>query len=96
MELLTARLPGMVDAGLTGGWAGLREMTPDDLGVVGPVEGFEGLFVAAGFSGHGFMHAPAIGEVVAARLTGRRAPVDVSALSPSRFAHPVVRDAYAF
>ncbi len=96
VELLTARLPAMADAELTGGWAGLREMTPDDLGVVGPIEDVEGLFVAAGFSGHGFMHAPAIGEVVAALLTGRRAPVDVSVLSPSRFAHPVSPDAYAF
>lgn len=96
VELLTARLPAMAQAGLTGGWAGLREMTPDDLGVVGPVEGVEGLFVAAGFSGHGFMHAPAIGEVVAAHLTGRRVPVDLSALAPSRFAHPVEPDAYAF
>lgn len=96
VELLTARLPAMADAELTGGWAGLREMTPDDLGVVGPIEGVEGIFVAAGFSGHGFMHAPAIGEVVAALLTARPSPVDVSALAPSRFRHPLSPDAYAF
>lgn len=86
----------MADAELAAGWAGLREMTPDDLGVVGPIEGVEGLFVAAGFSGHGFMHSPAIGELVAAQLTGRRQPFDVAALSPSRFAHPLSPDAYAF
>jgi sarcosine oxidase subunit beta len=96
VELLTARLPAMADAELAAGWAGLREMTPDDLGVVGPIEGVEGLFVAAGFSGHGFMHSPAIGELVAAQLTGRRQPFDVAALSPSRFAHPLSPDAYAF
>lgn len=96
IELLTARVPAMAGAGLTGGWAGLREMTPDDLGVVGRLDGVEGVFVAAGFSGHGFMHAPAIGEVVAAQLTGRRPPVDVEALAPGRFASHLDPDAYAF
>jgi sarcosine oxidase subunit beta len=96
VELLTARLPAMADAELTGGWAGLREMTPDDLGVVGPIEGVEGVFVAAGFSGHGFMHSPAIGELVAARLTGRPTALDMEALAPSRFKRPVRPDAYAF
>jgi sarcosine oxidase subunit beta len=46
------------DAPVTTMWAGLREMTPDDVGVLGPVDDVAGLFCAAGFSGHGFMHAP--------------------------------------
>lgn len=96
VELLTARLPAMADAELTGGWAGLREMTPDDLGVVGPVEGVEGVFIAAGFSGHGFMHSPAIGELVAAQLTGHRPAFSVDELAPSRFEHPASPDPYAF
>ena len=85
IELLTRRLPRMAEAPLTGGWAGLREMTPDDTALVGPAPGVEGLYVAAGFSGHGFMHAPAIGDVVGAQLAGSTAPVDISDLDPARF-----------
>ncbi|MGH7920111.1 MAG: NAD(P)/FAD-dependent oxidoreductase [Candidatus Dormibacteraceae bacterium] len=96
VELLAQRLPAMVDAGLTGGWAGLREMTPDDLGVVGPIDGVDGLWVAAGFSGHGFMHAPAIGGILASQITGGRPALDVTALAASRFEHPVEGDPYAF
>jgi sarcosine oxidase subunit beta len=44
--------------GLARGWAGLEAFTPDDLPVLGPVPGTEGLLVAAGFSGHGFALAP--------------------------------------
>ncbi|MBO0688454.1 MAG: FAD-binding oxidoreductase [Candidatus Dormibacteraeota bacterium] len=96
IELLTRRLPEMLDAELSGGWAGLREMTPDDLGIVGPAPGVEGLHVAAGFSGHGFMHAPAVGEIVASQLTGRPTPFDVSALDPARFQGEVRVEPYAF
>ncbi len=96
IELLTRRLPGMTEAELSGGWAGLREMTPDDLGVVGPLPGIEGIHVAAGFSGHGFMHAPAVGEVVAAMLCGETPPLDVSALDPARFQRRLRPEAYVF
>ncbi len=96
IELLTRRLPGMTEAELSGWWAGLREMTPDDLGVVGPLPGIEGIHVAAGFSGHGFMHAPAVGEVVAAMLCGETPPLDVSALDPARFQRRLRPEAYVF
>lgn len=96
IELLTRRLPAMLDAELSGGWAGLREMTPDDLGIAGPAPGVEGLHVAAGFSGHGFMHAPAVGEIVAGQLTGQATPFDVSALDPARFQGEVQAESYAF
>lgn len=96
VELLTRRLPRLRDAPLTGVWAGLREMTPDDHGIVGPVAGAPGLFACAGFSGHGFMHAPAVGEVAADLITGEAPPFDVSALSPERFRGEVRRESYAF
>ncbi|MBI4382078.1 MAG: FAD-binding oxidoreductase, partial [candidate division NC10 bacterium] len=68
------------------GWAGLREMTPDELAIVGPVPETQGFFVAAGFSGHGFMHAPAIGKVMAELiLDGKASTIDISALSLERF-----------
>jgi sarcosine oxidase subunit beta len=69
-------------------WAGLYEMTPDHHAILGPVPGFEGLFLANGFSGHGVMHAPATGKIVSDLiLHGKTAVVDdVSVLNFDRFA----------
>ncbi len=86
VEAVTHRLPALETARIQRGWAGLREMTPDELAIVGPVAGVDGYFVAAGFSGHGFMHAPAIGKVMAELiLDGKASTIDVSALSLDRF-----------
>lgn len=69
-------------------WAGLYEMTPDHHAVLGPVANVPGLFLANGFSGHGVMHAPATGKIVADLiLTGKTNVVnDVSVLGLERFA----------
>ncbi|MBI2902075.1 MAG: FAD-binding oxidoreductase [Candidatus Methylomirabilis oxyfera] len=86
IEGVTHRLPALELARIQRGWAGLREMTPDELAIVGPVPDTEGLFVAAGFSGHGFMHAPAIGKLVAELiLDGKASTIDISSLSLDRF-----------
>ena len=86
IEAVTHRLPALESARIQRGWAGLREMTPDELAIVGPVLDTEGFFVAAGFSGHGFMHAPAIGKVMAELiLDGKASTIDISALSLDRF-----------
>jgi len=86
IEAVTHRLPALESARIRRGWAGLREMTPDELAIVGPVLGIEGFLVAAGFSGHGFMHAPAIGKVMAELiLDGKASTIDISALSLDRF-----------
>lgn len=84
-EAITGRFPVLADLAVTSGWAGLREMTPDDHAIVGPVEERPGLWVVAGFSGHGFMQAPAVGEAVALWLLNGEPGLDLSALSPSRF-----------
>ncbi|MGB9956901.1 NAD(P)/FAD-dependent oxidoreductase [Haloferax prahovense] len=66
------------------GWAGLYAVTPDHHAILDAVD--PGLVVAAGFSGHGFQHAPATGEAVADLCLGEDAcEVDVSALSLDRF-----------
>ncbi|WP_396611223.1 NAD(P)/FAD-dependent oxidoreductase [Haloferax sp. S1W] len=66
------------------GWAGLYAVTPDHHAILDEVE--PGFVVAAGFSGHGFQHAPATGEAVADMCLGEDASeVDVSALSLDRF-----------
>jgi sarcosine oxidase subunit beta len=50
--------------------SGVYDVTPDRQPILGPVEGHEGLYVAAGFSGHGFMIAPAVGRIVAGAVLG--------------------------
>jgi len=68
------------------GWAGLYEMTPDHHSILGPVPQAPGLFLANGFSGHGVMHSPATGKIVADLiLTGTTSLVDARALSVERF-----------
>jgi sarcosine oxidase, subunit beta len=72
---------------LARGWAGLEAFTPDDLPVLGPVPGVEGLVVAAGFSGHGFALAPVVGDVLARLVRGDDARADLwRGLRVDRFA----------
>jgi sarcosine oxidase subunit beta len=68
-------------------WAGLYEMSPDHHGILGEFEELPGFYAANGFSGHGVMHAPASGKIVADLITSGRTKVvdNVSVLSPSRF-----------
>ncbi|HEX5590074.1 MAG TPA: FAD-binding oxidoreductase, partial [Candidatus Limnocylindrales bacterium] len=79
-------LPALEDAGLGQSWVGLYEMTPDHHAILGPVEGLAGLYLANGFSGHGFQHAPIVGKVTAELVTGVPPTVDVSSLGFERFA----------
>ena len=77
--------PPLAEAGIRSWWAGLYEMTPDRLPIVGPAPP-PGLWIAAGFSGHGFQHGPIVGKVIAELVTGAStSSVDVSALSLNRF-----------
>jgi sarcosine oxidase, subunit beta len=72
---------------LARGWAGLEAFTPDDLPVLGPVPGVEGLLVAAGFSGHGFALSPLVGDVLARLALGADAHAELwRGLRPERFA----------
>ena len=66
------------------GWAGLYAVTPDDNAIV--EETVPGLVTAAGFSGHGFQHAPATGRLVAELVVdGEASLVDIEAYSSDRF-----------
>ncbi|HWM90495.1 MAG TPA: FAD-binding oxidoreductase [Thermoanaerobaculia bacterium] len=83
------RVPCLREAGidLPACWAGLYEMSPDSHVIVGPAPGLANLFLMNGSSGHGVMHSPALGQIVAEMiLDGRASSVDVHALRPSRFA----------
>ena len=68
-------------------WAGLYEMTPDHHAVLGPVKELPGFFLANGFSGHGVMHSPATGRILADLiLRGHSELVDWDLLGIDRFA----------
>jgi glycine/D-amino acid oxidase-like deaminating enzyme len=84
---LAARLPRLAGARTAGGRAGLYDVTPDWHPLLGPVEGVEGLHLACGGSGHCFKLGPAIGELVANELMGRKLQhAEVATFALSRFA----------
>lgn len=67
-------------------WTGYYVMTPDHHPVIGGFEEYENLYVATGFSGHGFMMSPAVGEAVSEIITGGKPGLRVvENLSPDRF-----------
>jgi len=86
------RLPILERTGIVRAQAGLHEDSPDDNGLVGTVRGIEGFYVACGFSGHGFMHSPAMGRLVAELILGKEVDrTTLSDLSPERFDGKVVK-----
>jgi len=85
MEAAAERMPILERAGRQTGWAGLYEVTPDAHPIFGPTP-IEGFWVVAGFSGHGFMHGPIAGKLMAEfLLEGSPRTVDVTALDLARF-----------
>ena len=78
--------PALEHAGIAHRWVGLYEMTPDRHPVIGEAPGVRGFFLANGFSGHGFQHAPVVGKLLAEMiLEGEATTVDVSSLGLDRF-----------
>ena len=85
-EAARRRVPPLAEAKVMRAYAGVRDLTPDYHGILGPVAAAPGLYVACGFSGHGFMHAPAIGRLMAEIiLDGHASSMDIGALSLDRF-----------
>ncbi|WP_109004140.1 NAD(P)/FAD-dependent oxidoreductase [Streptomyces rishiriensis] len=80
------RAPALLDLRRTGGWAGLYEVTPDHNALIGEASTVSRFLYATGFSGHGFLQGPAVGEVVRDLYLGRVPFVDVAPLSADRFA----------
>lgn len=73
-------------------WSGLYEMSPDRHAILGPHPDRPNVYLANGSSGHGVMHAPAIGQLIAEMILEGATSIDIRALRPSRFAEgdPVV------
>ena len=88
LERLGRRYPPAAGAGAERAWAGLYDMTPDAHPIIGPLA--EGLYAACGFSGHGFMQAPAVGAAVAEELLEGASSFELSPYRPGRFAEGAV------
>lgn len=85
------RVPVLRDAEIDrdAAWAGLYEMSPDHHAILGRAPECPNLYLINGSSGHGVMHAPALGQLLAEIMTdGRATTLDIEALSPERFAKP--------
>ncbi|HUQ41880.1 MAG TPA: FAD-binding oxidoreductase [Candidatus Limnocylindrales bacterium] len=86
VERALDRMPALEKANVKTGWAGFYEDTPDKHPILGHVAAVPGFLCAAGFSGHGLMHAPAAGEAIAELIVDGKSSLDISALSFDRFA----------
>ena len=85
MAVVRRRAPRIADAGIRGGWAGLYEMTPDHNAIIGEAVGISRFLYATGFSGHGFLQGPAVGEILRDIFLRRSPFIDVSPLAAERF-----------
>lgn len=84
-EIAEVRVPVLVESGITGGWAGLYEVTPDSNQIIDRVRGRDDVFVAAGYSGHGFLMGPATGEIIRDLYLGREPGYDIGEFRLDRF-----------
>ena len=81
-----AIVPPSGKVGLADAWVGIEARAADDVPILGPVRGVEGLVIAAGFSGHGFQLSPAIGQVIAELIVEGAPSISLDALNLDRFA----------
>ncbi len=80
------RMPVLEKAGLLSHWAGLYEVTPDAHPILGRIPTVEGFYAMAGFSGHGFMHGPMVGLLMAEEILDDHAhTVDIAPFRYDRF-----------
>ncbi|PYM66685.1 MAG: hypothetical protein DMD79_02370 [Candidatus Rokuibacteriota bacterium] len=85
-ELVARRFPVMEHGLSMGGYAGVYDTTPDAQPVLGAIPEYEGLYADFGWSGHGFKHAPVIGDILSDLvLTGRSGAHDLTPFRWSRF-----------
>jgi sarcosine oxidase subunit beta len=94
LEVASRRAPRIAEAGIKGGWAGLYEITPDHNAIIGESERVSRFLYATGFSGHGFLQGPAVGEIMRDLVLGRRPFVDIAPLSVERFTDAMLRPEY--
>ena len=84
-ENLVKLLPLLKELNVVRQWAGLYCMSPDRQPIYDKIEQYDGLYIAAGYSGHGFMFGPVTGVVMAEMMLGMTPTVDVSQMRLERF-----------
>lgn len=94
LEIASRRAPRIAETGIKGGWAGLYEVTPDHNALIGESERVSRFIYATGFSGHGFLQGPAVGEIVRDLVLERPTFVDIGPLSADRFSGDMLRPEY--
>ena len=82
---MSNRMPSFGEAQLVSSWTGPYDIPPDWNPIIGPVTGHEGLYVAVGFSGHGFKMAPTVGESLAQQVLGIEPRIPIDMYSMNRF-----------
>lgn len=85
VEAAIHRAPVLEKAEILRGWAGLYTVTPDDNPIIGEAPGVEGLFCAAGFSGHGFQQGPAVGLILSQLVLDGHTDFDLEPFAYGRF-----------
>lgn len=80
-----ARVPILERAEIKRGWAGSYDISPDNNAILGTVSGLAGFYVATGHSGHGFMHGPATGKLMAELILTGKTSIDISPFGLDRF-----------
>ena len=94
LAVASRRAPRIAEAGIKGGWAGLYEVTPDHNAIIGESETVSRFLYATGFSGHGFLQGPAVGEILRDLVLQRPTFVDIAPLSVNRFGDAMLRPEY--
>jgi glycine oxidase len=85
-RMASTLVPSLAYSEVASDWAGLRPASPDDLPMLGPVPGWEGLSVASGHFRKGILLAPITGRLIAQWLTEGRTEMPLEPFSPARFA----------
>lgn len=91
---LVRHVPALGQLSVLRQWAGLYDVTPDAQPVLGPTPGLENFIQANGYSGHGFMIAPKVAELLAAYIERGEMSDDLARLSLSRFEGEVEGEAF--
>lgn len=95
LAAVARRTPALAECGTRGGWSGLLENTPDHTALIGEAPDVARFYYATGFSGHGLMQAPAVGEIVRDLVRGVEPFLDVTPLAAERFASGGARPEHA-
>ena len=85
----SAIFPPLLDTRLERVWVGIEAVAADEVPILGPLPGIDGLTVATGFSGHGFALSPIIGQVISELILDGNPSLPINQLSIERFGSSV-------